>query len=383
MPPVAPRCIAAAIVAAALAACGGRDGSREPASAQWRVTPRPAVEIGRGDEDALFQVTSAARLSDGRILVANAGTKQVKLFGAGGEPLATLGRAGAGPGEFRFPLWVGVHRDSIRVWDAALERLTVFDGDGKLARSTSFPSVGGMFPSVVGAFSDGSLLLASGTDQAAAGRAAGAWRGRTRLVRVSAAGQLLDTLATVPSQERYSYRSADGTGLVVEDLPFGRRTVMDVFNDAVLIGTGEDYVIRRMDTAGRVRDVVRTRWTPRAVSSQDVQEYRDRMVTVGGRSRPGEAEAWRSQIPYPRALPPYEQLLLDVGGAIWVKEAQPPREWTAPARWRVYSAGGAPLATIELPARIVPQAIGEDWILCTALDGEDRETVRLYRYSRS
>jgi hypothetical protein len=38
---------------------------------------------------------------------------------------------------------------------------TVFDANGKLARTTPFAMIGGSFPSVIGTFADGSLLIAS------------------------------------------------------------------------------------------------------------------------------------------------------------------------------------------------------------------------------
>lgn len=374
----------AVLAAAVVSACGRGDTAEEPPGARWVVDRHPIVEIGRGEgEDALFRVTAATRLPDGRIAVANAGTQQIKLFGTDGRHLASLGQRGAGPGEFQFPLWVGTHADSILVWDAALERLTVFDPRGTLARSTQFPAVGGSFPSVVGMFPDGSLLLASGADQAAAAKQEGtAWRGDTHLVRIAPGGQILDTIATVPSQERYSYRSRDGMGQTVEDLPFGRRTVMAVRDDAVVVGTGEAYSIREVDTAGIQRGLVQREWTPRPVSSADVRDYWAKMVTIGGRSRPGEVQAQRDKIPYPATLPPYDALVIDAGGALWIKDAQPPRGWDDPDLWRVYSPDGAPLATVELPARVRPQAIGNEWILGTALDDAERETVRLYRYSR-
>ena len=372
------------LAAATLAACSDAQSAHESTAVRWAVEERPVIEIGTGEgEDALYRVTSAARLPDGRIAVANAGTQQVKLFGADGRHLASLGRRGGGPGEFQVPMWVGSHADSILVWDAALERLTVFDADGKLARTTPFPALGGSFPSVVGTFADGSLLLASGTDHDAAARQEGAWRGSTRLVRISPAGRVIDTLATVPSQERYSYRSGDGMGQVVEDLPFGRRTVMAVTSEGVVLGTGEEYRLRLIDTAGRERDLVRAQWTPRPVSSRDVEEYWSRMVTVGPRSNPDEGEAQRAKIPYPKALPPYESLVVDAQGALWLADAELPRSWDDPDIWRIYSADGTPLATMELPARIRVQAVGADWILCTSLDAAThRQTVRLYRYSR-
>jgi hypothetical protein len=233
---------------------------------------------------------------------------------------------------------------------------------------------------VIGAFGDGSLLLASGTEPAAAAGERGAWRGRTVLVRVSSGGAVLDTLATLPSDERYSYSS--GGSATVEDLPFGRRTVMAVAADRIVFGTGEEYRIRSVDTAATAKELFRAAWTPRRVSPADVEEYWSRMVTLGGRDDSAEAEARRSRVPYPETLPPYEDLLLDSGGAIWIKDAQPPQGWDDPDVWRVYSPSGVLTAAIELPARTRPQAIGEDWILALALDASHRELIHLYRFTR-
>lgn len=371
------------IAASVAPGCDRAEPPRQSSLAHWTVDSRPVVEIGAGEgEGALYRVTAATRLPDGRIAVANAGTQQVKIFSAQGEHLASLGQRGSGPGEFQVPLWVGSHADSILVWDAALERLTVFDADGGLARTTPVSGIGGSFPSVVGAFADGTLLLASGTDTDAAARREGAWRGSTRLVRITPAGRVMDTLATVPSQERYSYRSRDGMGQVVQDLPFGRRTVMAVASNGVALGTGEEYRIRLVDTAGTEHDLLRAEWTPRPVTPADIREYWARMVTIGRRPGPAETDAQRARIEYPATLPPYERLLADPRGALWIMDAQPPEAWDDPGVWRIFSASGGPMATIQLPARARPQQIGEDWFLSITRDDSDRELVRLYRYQR-
>jgi hypothetical protein len=152
----------------------------------------------------------------------------------------------------------------------------------------------------------------------------------------------------------------------------------------VVLGTGEEYRLRLIDTVGRERDLVRAQWTPRPVSSEDIEEYWSRMVTVGPRSNPAEAKAQRAKIPYPKTLPPYETLVVGTQGALWLGDAEPPHGWDDPDTWRIYSADGAPLATIELPARVRVQAVGVDWILCTAVDtATHRQTVRLYRYTRN
>lgn len=61
------------------------------------------LTIGRsGDERyEFFQVQDVIALSDGRIVVANRGSHEVRYYSPDGRHLASLGREGEGPGEFR------------------------------------------------------------------------------------------------------------------------------------------------------------------------------------------------------------------------------------------------------------------------------------------
>lgn len=55
----------------------------------------------------MFQsMSTALRLSDGRLLVGDGATQRLVLFDRRGEDLQAIGRAGAGPGERRALTWV-------------------------------------------------------------------------------------------------------------------------------------------------------------------------------------------------------------------------------------------------------------------------------------
>lgn len=68
----------------------------------WRVQPEPFLQIGRADGDSLYQflrVMGVARLSDGRIAVANQGTSTVRFFDQRGNwqcPTLTCYNGGLG-----------------------------------------------------------------------------------------------------------------------------------------------------------------------------------------------------------------------------------------------------------------------------------------------
>jgi len=104
----------------------------------WRVGPAPTVTIGAmdGEEPYLFQhAVGTTRLSDGRIVVADYGSMELRIFdGASGTHLATTGGAGEGPGEFGDLMDVErLPGDSIMAWGFPL-RASVFDPAGSYVR---------------------------------------------------------------------------------------------------------------------------------------------------------------------------------------------------------------------------------------------------------
>ncbi|MDE2753321.1 MAG: hypothetical protein OXI83_12155 [Gemmatimonadota bacterium] len=106
---------------------------------EWTVGPEPSVNIGiaEGAEPyMLYGARDATRLNDGRIVVANAGTNELRVFDATGVHLATWGGRGEGPGEFRslyrVEPWPG---DSIVAWYAPHLGVSVFDAQGNHGRS--------------------------------------------------------------------------------------------------------------------------------------------------------------------------------------------------------------------------------------------------------
>ncbi len=74
----------------------GADGDRS-------VSEEPVLEIGTiGGDDAyvLHQVAAAVKLPDGGVAVANAGSMQVRIYGANGAHLRDLEGAGTAPASF-------------------------------------------------------------------------------------------------------------------------------------------------------------------------------------------------------------------------------------------------------------------------------------------
>ena len=105
-----------------------------------RITAEPALQIGvvEGDHNyELFRVTGAVWLSDGRVVVVNGGTAELRYYDREGRFLRRVGGRGKGPGEFT--ALTRVYRaagDTVLGYDAwYLDRLSVFDERGDFVRN--------------------------------------------------------------------------------------------------------------------------------------------------------------------------------------------------------------------------------------------------------
>src|SRR5688572_28859509 len=70
----------------------------------FRTDPRPAFSIGEVDGDGpylLSGVSNALRLGDGRIVLGNCGSAELRFYSATGKHIKTAGGRGGGPGEFQ------------------------------------------------------------------------------------------------------------------------------------------------------------------------------------------------------------------------------------------------------------------------------------------
>ena len=107
----------------------------EGSSLGWEIGPKPTVKIGAAEGEAphlLHDVKRAATLSDGRIVVADGASDEVRVFDPGGAHLVSCGGEGEGPGEFDALSGVARWRgDSVAAWNFHTGRgLSIFDDEG-------------------------------------------------------------------------------------------------------------------------------------------------------------------------------------------------------------------------------------------------------------
>ncbi len=128
---------------------------------RFRLADKPDIVIGGlrdnpDDElDARFGYPFALHLAGNRLLVADGG--HFGVFDASGKLVARLGRAGAGPGEFRTgQSGCRFRGDSLLLWDGGNRRVSIWGPDGKLVRE--YIPTGFAFGE--SCLSDGTILVA-------------------------------------------------------------------------------------------------------------------------------------------------------------------------------------------------------------------------------
>lgn len=362
----------------------GTDPGSTDTLERWALSEVPTIVIGGADEREdylLHQVVGATRLADGRVVVANEGTLQLRYYDPEGEHLYDAGGQGEGPGEFEsLSGIVRLPGDSVLV-DSWLG-LTRFGPDGRYASSIPYdlpPYYGECRWSVEG----GQHPLADGSIVAVALVYAGIFGGRRCPIpsesqppavigRFIPTTGVFDTIAELPGTEE-SYRD--------DAYAYPKTVVFAVGDDRIYLGqTGSDTILA-MSVTG---DTVATLLAP----FEPVPVPADAKVSGSTRLN------WT----YPDHYPRYARLAAAPRERVWVmayptlKEPIRYSELMSPttfrrledggAKWRVVDRDGLPIAEVRTPEGFFLLEVGDDHVLGVHKDEFHRESVQLYRLIR-
>lgn len=348
----------------------------------WTVEAEPVVEIGGSETDPdqqLFQVVEAARLDDGRIVVANAGDHQLRFYDAEGSHLFAVGGEGEAPGEFRrfSSFQVGAH-DSIHVYDQDLQRVTVFDTQGEVGRTVSVP-VEARPPSELRRFRDGRWYAIDG-ERIRRGPSGTLQRDTAHFNSYDPALEGRSPMIELPGMLT---ANAGQGGQMFRGAPFTPWPLYDEFGSCLYATSGDHFDLRIVSVEGRPVRIVRNEGERRSVSDEDLSGWTDHMIAEQGITNEGQREAARrvaQMLPHPEELPVYNDLIVDRDGYIWLQLYAPPSGISP--RWVVLDPSGELLGSVRMPEAIGAFEIGPDWILAEGSDELGREFVRLYRLDR-
>jgi len=339
----------------------------------WTISAEPEVAIGVLDGEPnyqLYQVGTVMRLADGRIVVANGGTHQVRFYGPDGRFIRSIGNKGAGPGEFEALNRVGRYgSDSLMVYDWRHRRISVFDTAGTFARSFMVQLSAGEYPASVSPLPDGRLLVSTGSSFTPQSQS-GLHRDSITYYVLSSTGTVLDTLGRFPGWE--SWVQTGDRSVSVTSRAFGRGGYVVPVEDFFYAADNDRWEIRlhRLDDQSVVR-IIRLAHTPVAVTPDDIERYRQERAIQ---------ERMLADMPYPETYPVFASFMVDHLNHLWVAHYRRPGE--VERRWYVFDSDGRLLFEIETPAGLVVTEIGRDYLVGTHRDDLDVEHVLLYGLDR-
>jgi hypothetical protein len=313
----------------------------------WRLAAAPDVEIGVETGQPAYQldrVSSGAILSNGTIVVANSGSRELRFFDAAGAHVRSVGREGQGPGEFQSLTLVGAFAgDSLLAWDPGQRRLSVFDASGRLARTVAVPSAFGPTPPLTaGVLRDGRLVAQRREIPilSASPPPAGIVRPNATILTLSADGASTATVGTFPDSEVSIYQGVS-FGVI-----FGRSIELWGRGDRIAIGNTDAYRIRVYSADGRLLHIVRQTREPRRFTEEEYQAARPATFPsspVGARMK-GAVD----QMPRPDALPAFADVRMDGEGNLWVQEFA--LESDPRTSWQVFSGEGRLIGRLSAPS---------------------------------
>ena len=399
------------VAAAAVLACSGarsqppesavvRDSAgvelvEHPAGAEaklpnWIAVDSPLVDIGGRDDEPghdLHLVSAVLHLSDGRIVVANRATQELRVFDSAGTFLSAIGRRGSGPGDFKS---IGslqlLEADSILVTDPQTRRATVFGPDGGVARLISTVRAPGAderaYVNMTGLLHSGRLVGTSMRFPEMKETSGPVRRDSFALVLLSG-DSAMDTIAVLPGYELYPALGHEGghSFPTVRALEFGRSTILSTDGHLIYAGTNETEGIRVYDAAGRLIRIIRGALIAEPVT----QEHRDQRMketleSYAGSQVSEEIKAeWRKNLEdtrYAETFPFYERLMPGTDGSLWVEL---PRHFADEGRrFVVFNMAGQAIAKVSCPTRMRPFVVGPDRIIGVWRDPDDVQHVRVY-----
>lgn len=355
------------------------------ATGRWSVDTVPFLSIGSSDGEEIYQfhrIGGAEKMGDGRILVGNAGTGEVRIFDSTGRFIRRFGRQGAGPGEFdqfsSLELWAGPG-GIVLVEDGGNLRVNVYDSGGAFRHAIRLvpPPPAGR-ASAHGVFADGSLLGMApfGALQAPPGALV---QPTISYDRYDTTGAVLNRVAAVPSRPRIVHEYGAITHYPFVPLSAEPLVAAGLDHVALVRGAAPEVELRALD--GRLRSIFR--WRPKISRVTDIWE---RFRTADLASNPDTAQRrtyehfYAMALPLPEFTPAARSLLIDSEGNLWFDRYRLP--WDVYPTWDVLTPDGTWLGAVELPIGLRPFEIGPDYVLGRWRDSLGVEYLRMHRLRR-
>lgn len=360
----------------------------------WTVSDAPLLSIGTREGEAeqqLFQVRDVARGPDGALAVVNGGSSEVRLYGADGGLRTILARQGDGPGEVQAPWqvdWLG--GDTLRIWDTREWRLQHRLRDGTLLSDervdrTSLTATlpPGLLVGTVQVLPDGSLLASTNPWTPPDAPRGESFRPTVAhfLGHPTLRGQW-NTVSFVPGAEQMLVEASGPISAVPLFPPHSPGQVASIaLGPEGVVCLGEQ--VERSISCFQDGTETRVRWDgePVPVTPDEVSAWRDGRAAALERMIGPGIRAVLDDVPIPANRPPYDRLLVDVLGYLWVHHPRSLIPSQEPDRYTILDPDGVWLGEVSTPPMQLLE-VGENYLVGVSRDELGVETVQVYALQR-
>jgi hypothetical protein len=353
----------------------------------WSLSPTPTLAIEDDGTPAtqFVRVMGVARLSSGAIAIVNRGTNDIRIFDARGRHVTTIGRTGAGPGEFRRIEMIGRSGDTAWFYDSGLQRIsTILLGATPALSGTIRVIATGKRESfsVTGRLTDGRWVVTTNVSPTFDGPP-GVHRlpGSTGIIARAADGEVT-WLGDFKSAAIFVHNPTGNIrNAAVGPIAFPPWLRSATSGGQIWIGdSGGDslIVVRARDLS---RFTVRLPIGSRAPGRELVDAARKQELE-GNTSPEGRAftESKYSAKFLPERLPYFESLLPGPQGELWIQAYAGNR--SSPTHYIIMDSNGRPRGRVEVPGGSRVREAGLDYVILVHEDGDGVESVRLHRLER-
>jgi len=364
-------------------------GLPETGAGGWVLDQKPSLSIGTLEGDPSYQfhrISGAVKLSDGRIAVSDNGDHELRVYSSDGTFLTRFGREGEGPGEFQEILVLGtMGLDTLVVLDGSQRRVSLFDPGEGFLRQALLPEEAGVTLHSNGMFADGSIVFGGALTLAAAREApaSGYQRLTNPYYSVTVDGEGITHFGEFPGTEVYwtvgvmNGRETRAAGFVL----FGKSPRAWARGDRLALGTRDRFEVTLFEPSGDLVRIVRVYLPPVAVTSEHLDGLlQERLAQLPS---PDLAPAVRNAFadtPHAETMPPFEALLLDSEGVLWVEDYHLPGDTLR--TWTVFDEEGVPKTRLSLPYANQVFEIGGDYVLALFENDLGVHFLRMYPLAR-
>ena len=346
-----------------------------PPGTEWRVDAEPVFRLGdAGDHpsSSFFQILDVALLPDGEVIVVDGGSAEVRRYDAAGRHLWSTGGRGEGPGEFRFPRYLGRRDDgAFLIWDRALSRVSTIGRNGERLDTERRSGPDGSALVAFDLFDDGYWLVALPVVMQTPEPGI-AWTDSVRLGRYHPVLEEVVRLATVAGM------GFVWTGQYELPVPFSPRPLRAIVGNRVAVASGPAPEVAVHDSTGALVTRYRIARQPVPVTESDVRQVIESLVELGQGSE-AVWRQWRDDMEIPSHEPAFDRLLADADGNLWARRFTADLLTREPPSWDVFDSAGAWLGVVATPGGLTVTAIRDGLVAGVYRDELGIEYVSVHR----